>query len=225
MLATQRRTFSLGPYTLQLDTVADSEALLDALIARGASDPDYQDEVLPYWADLWHSALALGEYVATADQDWPNTRVIELGCGLGLPGIAAVLRGGKVTFTDYVTDALDFARHNLALNQANAQAAFLRLDWRDPPQDVQYDLVLAADVAYESRFFQPLYHTIHRLLVPGGECWLTEPGRKIAREFLEGFSAAGFAVLGEVFTTVALNGTEQRVRLVRLRKPVGDLPS
>src|SRR3954453_20088444 len=50
---------------------------------------------VPYWARLWPSGRALGRAVA----DGPaldGRRVLELGCGLGLPSIAAARRGGEV---------------------------------------------------------------------------------------------------------------------------------
>ena len=217
-IPTLRRHFTFGHLNLQIDTVTNTEALLDELIARGADDPEYQDEVMPYWADLWHSALGLGKYLTAHEDKVKGKQVIELGCGLGLPGIVANCLGGKVTLTDYVQPALDFSRRNLELNQPNHSARFKLLDWRNPPVDIQYDLVLAADVAYERRFFQPLYDCIRTILKPGGECWLTEPGRQIAKDFLAGFPDQGFEVMGEEFMDITLDGTERKVRLIRIGK-------
>jgi len=67
---------------------ADSEALL-------TDEAFEREEFLPYWADLWPSAIELAHVVAR--WDLAGRRVLELGCGLALPGIAAALRGGRVT--------------------------------------------------------------------------------------------------------------------------------
>src|SRR4051794_19415431 len=47
------------------------------------------EEFLPYWADLWPSALALAR--ALAPRALRGARTLELGCGVGLPSIAAAL--------------------------------------------------------------------------------------------------------------------------------------
>lgn len=215
---TLRRELTIGHLSLAIDTVADTEAMLDALIARGPDDPDYQDEVMPYWAELWHSALGLGEFLTRHQKMISGKEIVELGCGLGLPGIVASLLGGRVTFTDYVEEALDFARQNLEHNTDEASATFRVLDWRDPPADRQYELILAADVAYERRFFQPLYDCLQTLLAPGGEIWLTEPGRAIGREFIEGMEAVGFKTLEEDFIDIKLDQVQRSVRWLRLQR-------
>lgn len=173
---------------------------------------------MPYWADLWHSALALSYWMARNPERIKGKRIIELGCGLGLPGIVASMLGGQVVFTDYVQGALDFARLNLEQNQTDHQAAFQLLDWRKPPVNSTYDIVLAADVAYERRFFQPLYKCIHTLIGDEGVCWLSEPGRPIGQDFLQGFTDNGFqqlfltnevASLDEVERTVSIRGVKR----------------
>ena len=59
---------------------------------------------------------------------------MEIGCGLGLPGIAALSKGLRVTFSDYDPLALRFAADNA---RANGFTDFkvLQLDWRHPPAD------------------------------------------------------------------------------------------
>lgn len=213
-LSTTLRDYRIGQLTVHLETIDDTESLLDDLIERGPEDPDYQDEVLPYWADLWHSALGLTEIMVERSDELRGKKVIELGCGLGLPGIAAVMLGAEVTFTDYVADALAFARRNLEHNVAEHNARFLELDWRNPAINETFDFVLAADVAYEKRFFTPLYSTIEGLLAPDGECWLSEPGRPIARAFLSGFTDRGFQ---EIWRTSKVASLDEVKRAVSIR--------
>lgn len=216
-IPTQRKSFTIGDYQIALDTVKDSEALLDALIALHPDHPTIIDEQIPYWADLWHSALVLAQEIATEQKQFAGKKVLELGCGLGLPGITAVMAGAEVAFTDYLPDALEFAAHNLALNTTQA-ASFFALDWRTPPRHQQYDILLAADVAYETRFFEPLYTSIATLLKPGGECWLTEPGRPIAKAFLKGFATHGFQITAPNFKVATLDGGQRTVSSYRIRR-------
>ncbi|HSU09647.1 MAG TPA: hypothetical protein VLK57_10630, partial [Pseudonocardia sp.] len=58
---------------------------------------DANDEYPPYWAELWPSSIALARAVAAAAP--VGARVLELGCGLGLPSITAALCGAHVLAT------------------------------------------------------------------------------------------------------------------------------
>src|SRR5262249_48349651 len=69
----------------------------------------------PYWAHLWSGALVL----AAAVPEDPGS-VVELGCGLGLPGLVAARRGARVTFVDRAPAALAFVRASAALNRVAA---------------------------------------------------------------------------------------------------------
>ena len=61
----------------------DAEALI--------SEESFEhEEFLPYWAELWSSAVALAHDVSLRSLRGKPT--LELGCGLGLPSIAAALR-------------------------------------------------------------------------------------------------------------------------------------
>ena len=103
---------------------------------------------------LW--ALSQVSRQAVSPRIRNGAALIEIGCGTGLPGIVAGSRGARITFTDYIEEALELAEHNWKLNHAG-KAAFVRLDWRTPPALEPADVLLASDVAYEQRAFQPLH--------------------------------------------------------------------
>jgi predicted nicotinamide N-methyase len=115
-----------------------------------------QNEFLPYWAELWPASLAL----AAALPDVAGLRVVELGCGLGVPSLVAAARGAEVIATDWAADAVDLLRENAARNGLELQAE--TRDWRDPWPD-RFDLVLAADVLYEQRNVEPLLERLREL--------------------------------------------------------------
>src|SRR4029077_9470883 len=87
------------------------------------------DEFLPYWAELWPAATALAESLP----DVQGLRVIELGCGLGVPSLVAAARGGHVTATDWAADAVELLRENAERN--GLILAVEQWDWRDPRVD------------------------------------------------------------------------------------------
>ena len=82
---------------IALNRPRDAEALL-------TEEGFEKEEFLPYWAELWASGVALAHDVAR--RALRGARVVELGCGLGLPSIAAALAGGRVLATDWSPDAV-----------------------------------------------------------------------------------------------------------------------
>jgi len=133
------------------------------------------DEYLPYWAELWPAALALAE----ALPDLAGLRVVELGCGLGLPSLVAAAKGARVTATDWSTDAIDLLRENASRNGLELRAEVR--DWREPWSD-RFDLALAADVLYERRNVEPVLERL-RELAP--EALVALAGRPYEDAFLQ----------------------------------------
>jgi predicted nicotinamide N-methyase len=154
----------------------------EELIDEAAFD---EEEFLPYWAELWPSGLALARHVAS--REVRGLRVLELGCGLGLPALAAALQGADVLATDWAEDAIELLRRNAERNGLFLHVA--RTRWSEPEpllRAAPWDLVLGADLLYEARNADQLAELLPLL---GGEVLLAEPGRPYAKEFLERFKA------------------------------------
>ena len=158
----------MGEVELSLLRPVSPDALLD-------EEAFARDEFLPYWAELWPAANAL----AAALPDVAGLRVVELGCGLGLPSLVAAARGADVTASDWAEDAVALLRENAARNDL-----VLRLevrDWREPWPE-RFDVALAADVLYERRNVEPLLERL-RELAPVAYVGLA--GRPYEAEFLD----------------------------------------
>jgi predicted nicotinamide N-methyase len=212
----RRHAISIGSLTVQLDSLTNFDELFDRLLAKGDDSEEVQDERIPYWSDLWPSAVALSLYMAESGIVTPATSVIEIGCGLGLPGVVAGMLGARdVLFTDYLEEPLEYARRNWELNCAHP-ARYRRLDWREPDPALAADVVLASDIAYETRFFPYLPHAFKTLCKPGGCILFSEPGREVAQAFLDLLPSLGF----EVNTAIVegeLNKLPYRVGVYALR--------
>lgn len=214
---TLRRILDLHGLTVQLDSLTNFDELFEQLLAKGEESEEVKDERIPYWADLWPSAVALGRYLVNSGLVKPETTVIEIGCGLGLPGIVAGMLGARdVHFTDYLEDALSYAKQNWALNCLHP-ARFSLLDWRQPDPALAADLVLASDVAYETRFFPELPHAFQTLCKPGGRILFSEPGREVAQVFLDTLPDLGFEVK-KTMVEGELNGLGYQVGVFDLTK-------
>jgi len=149
----------------------------------------YEDDVAadqaypPYWAELWPSGIELAH--AVSEHDWTGTVAVELGCGLGLPSVAAALAGARVLATDRSADALVFAAVNAEQNGVAIETA--RCSWEDPAELVArgpFQLVLASDVLYGQRNVDEMRALLPRLVAPGGQVWITDPDRPLTEEFL-----------------------------------------
>jgi predicted nicotinamide N-methyase len=189
----------IGGRDLRLLRPRDAEALLD-------EEAFEREEFLPYWAELWPSSLALARAIAV--RALRGARTLELGCGLGLPSIAAALAGGRVLATDWSAEAIRMTAANAERN--DAQLETLVCSWTEPEPllaRAPWDLVLASDVLYEARNGDVLLELLPQL---GPEVLLADPGRKPAGRFLEA-AAAGWSIESRTVAELA-NGAVHRLR-------------
>ena len=179
------RRIDVGDRPVSIWRPPDMESLID-LAAFEA------DERIPYWADVWESAIVLAEDLAAMDGAGKN--LLELGCGLGLPSLVAARAGFTVTATDYEETALEGVRYNAERNRIGGLRTLV-LDWRNLPDDLgTFDLVVAADVLYETHHPAVLAATILRTLAPSGLGLIADPCRAKAAGFAPAARAAGMAV-------------------------------
>ena len=182
------REYQFGDRTLKLTVPDRPDALLE--------DPDvlaanHRDDYMPYWAYLWPAAIYMSKAVMRAD--WlAGTRVLELGCGVGLVGVAARAKGCRVVMTDYDAKSVVVAQHNARLNGFDDVEA-RELDWRVPPKET-YPVILGCDLLYEQRNHLPILELLESMLEPGGICWLADGGRNVAHQFWYLARERGYAV-------------------------------
>ena len=137
--------------------------------------------VAPYWSVLWRSGVALARELDGVALR--GLRVLELGCGLAVPSIAAARAGAAVLATDACGEALELVARNARANGVRVETA--TVDWAEPDELVgraPFDLVLAADVLYERAGVAQLLSLLPRL---APEAWLADPGRPGASAFME----------------------------------------
>jgi predicted nicotinamide N-methyase len=198
----ERIALSVGE--IALARPRDAEALL-------TEEGFEQEEFLPYWAELWASAVALADDVAR--RSLRGATVLELGCGLGLPSIAAALAGGRVLATDWSPDAVSATAANAAMNGASIETA--RVAWSAPEAIVErapWRYVLASDVLYEPRNVDWLLELLPRLVDKTGRILLADPGRRPADDFLARARAGSWHVRS------TSSSRSPRVSIHRLRR-------
>src|SRR5882724_10815926 len=107
---------------------------------------DGSDPPPPYWAFPWAGGMALARYILDRPETVAGRRVLDLGAGSGLVGIAAAKAGPSAVI------AAEIDRNGVAAIGLNAAANGVTITILDqdittgPPPAV--DLVLAGDVFY-----------------------------------------------------------------------------
>jgi predicted nicotinamide N-methyase len=211
-----REKVILGEHSFLIDKPGGSD---DLLLHPAVRQAFAADEYLPYWADLWPAARMLAKAVlAEASFGSQELTALEVGCGLGLPGIAALARGLHVIFSDYDATAIRFAADNARLN-GFTNFAELAFDWRDPPSDLHVDVVLASDLTYEARHVEPLVALVERVLKPGGLCLWTDQDRPPAVALKSELARLGWPVEMKVARAGEPGGQRYKGTLYRIRRP------
>jgi len=192
---------------------SQSDRLLDLPAVHEAFK---QDEYMPYWADLWPAARMLAK--AILRENWAaGQETLEIGCGLGLPGIVALSAGLRVTFSDYDPCALRFAADNARLNGFDEFKTLL-LDWRHPPAELRVPILFAADLVYEVRNVEPLVRFIRQVLAPDGLCLLTDQDRVPAQALRDSLAGEGLEYTTQLVRAGEPGGRRLKGTLYRIRR-------
>jgi len=148
---------------------------------------------------VWYTAVALAQYLAMDPVKIKNKRILELGAGVGIPGIVASKCGAKsVTLSEFGFDGevdgiliedkvgdkrllpsalLSNLKYNLMLNECK-QATVRHLDWYDYSNNTtslmskqdNYDLIIGSDLVNWEDDVIPLIETLKYFLSSNSSC-------------------------------------------------------
>ena len=129
---------------------------------------------------LWEGAGDLVEYLTNQNLEFSDKLVLELGTGIGLPGILALRKGAKVWFQEYNIEVLECATipHSF-MNIGNhgdvfKNATFLSGPWSNlvpyfKEISLKFDIILMAETIYEVSHYDTLLDIIDQTLTPNGK--------------------------------------------------------
>ncbi|MGA6926144.1 MAG: methyltransferase [Desulfosarcina sp.] len=146
-------------------------------------DPDDPMHNFPLWVKIWEASGLLATYLSSLPPD-PSQSMLEIGCGLGLVGIAAAKAGHRVIMSELNPDALNFARAN-ALANGCSDLPIERLDWNAPRLEGRFDTIVGSETVYRAEDFDGLEALFDRYLNPGGTIILAEGVRRSGVHFWE----------------------------------------
>lgn len=156
---------------IQLLQVTDLEPLL------AGKDPFAEVANFPFWVKLWEAAMVLADLMLTTPPAKEGHTLLELGAGLGAPGLAAALAGYRVTLTDYEPHILDFERVSAAATGLKGVECRL-LDWLKPTTLPRFDTIIGAEILFREEFFTPLLNIFRALLAENGVIYLAHDIRR-----------------------------------------------
>jgi len=122
---------------------------------------------------LWPASFALARYILASRDIFVGKRVLELGAGVGLPGLVAAAIGAHVTLTDHPGDprVLENCRQSCLLN--NLRCDILPLEWGSVTSAMlcqRPDFLIGADVLYTSTAFEALLACVRFFLDVNPAC-------------------------------------------------------
>lgn len=201
--------FAVRDVTLQLLKVQDLESVLKG------KDPFENVSEFPFWIKLWEAAMILADVVTTLPLA-PGFRILELGAGLGAPGLAAAAKGFEVTLSDYEQLILDFERLSAAANNLKVEIRFI--DWNKPPALAPFDAIIGAEILFREELLDPLLQLFLKLLKPEGSIYLAHDHRRQTLYKFLTLAQPSFKVLakkidlsdGEETVSIMLNCLQKR---------------
>lgn len=180
-------TVQIQDVSIELEMVRDIDAIIDYYAEQHSDDID----MIPYYAELWPSALALAKYILEPAHCLRGKHIIELGCGLGLPSLVAAGQGARVLATDFHPHNEKFLKRNIDLNTIS-HISYQVLNWALPPENACYDLVMGSDLLYEERNIDILVSCADCLCAAQGKIIIADPGRRHLQAAVSQFKKRGF---------------------------------
>lgn len=188
MIETKELAIDLGGKEIKINIVSNSEAILTNSLT---------EEETPVWVELWPSSLALARWLWKGPS-LAGQSVLELGAGLGLPGVVAAIKKGMVLQTDYIPEALEIAEQTAKLNKVSGIQTAVA-DWRQFEISEKFDFIIGSDIMYHPDLNPFLSKIFSNNLKPGGTVIMADAGRKDSILFIKSLVNEGWSVDEQIF--------------------------
>lgn len=173
------QTIEVGSADIHVCTLRDIKQFYDP---EGTAEKlGISSATWPLFGIIWPSSLVLAHFMS--DYETAGKRVLEIGCGIGLPSLVLNHKNVDVTATDYHPETGNFLLRNTQLNNNNA-INYERVDWADKDSDLGlFDIIIGSDILYEDEHIQLLARFIERHANPECKVILVDPGRGRKNKF------------------------------------------
>lgn len=146
---------------------------------------------------LWPCALALAQIVGSFEI--AGMSLLEIGCGLSLPGMVAARQGARVTLCDR-DDAVDLSIAEL--NQV--ELTKIRGDWAT--LQGSFDWVVGSEVLYRAYGLESAAHCVANVWNGRGRCLFVQQPYYALGEFVKAIESLGLSCVQTVVHSVRPDG-------------------
>lgn len=180
------------PYELELLPIKIGKNMLELYtvkrwkeaIETGHENEDDYIRNFPLWIKIWEAAIVLTEDLTRREID-ADSKILELGAGMGLTGLALGSMGYHVTLTDTDETALALLEKNVKHNQLTT-ARIQKLDWFHPNTEEQFDVICGSELIYKDEAVEPLLNLLLHILKKEGTAYIAhDVNRNTMTTFLE----------------------------------------
>ncbi|KAG5382696.1 hypothetical protein IGI04_034166 [Brassica rapa subsp. trilocularis] len=158
-MTTATTTTTISQHDFYGDDDGDSETSISVSVIENMKEE--------YGLFVWPCSVILAEYVWQQRSRFRGSTILELGAGTSLPGLVAAKVGANVTLTDDSSKAevLENMTRVCELNNLNCNVMGLTWGvWDATIFDLRPNIILGADVLYDSSAFDDLFATVSFLL-------------------------------------------------------------
>lgn len=190
----KRQREKIGDVELEIESLKDLNQTIDDLFIEleKTGNTALLEELCPYFGTVWPSARALAQAIHERRAEFEGKRVLELGCGLAVPGLLAAKLGAHVIATDFHPEVPRFLERNLLLNAID-RLEYKRIDWAaEFPALGGFDWIIGSDVLYEREHAIRLSEVTAHFMKPGVRALIADPARPYLQAFVDEMTRHGF---------------------------------
>lgn len=192
----------MPPLRIRYQTIEIEDIDIHVMTLRDSqqySDPDgiatrlgISSATWPLFGIVWTSSEVLAHLMF--DYEIDGTRILEVGCGIGLASLVLNHRLADITSTDYHPEAEAFLQENTRLNKG-PDIPFLRTAWGDTNTNLgTFDLIIGSDLLYERDHAADLSNFINQHSKNNCNVIIVDPGRGESARFSKEMIKFGYTV-------------------------------
>ncbi|XP_059168203.1 histidine protein methyltransferase 1 homolog [Physella acuta] len=159
------------------DTLSSSEKIIKAVVSHSDLVAGEYEGGLKIWECGLDLISYLSSHPSGTSLDIKRKLVLELGCGVGLPGLYCIKCGAqRVDFQDYNEEVLQILTHTNVVNNSEGgevSSQFFAGDWASfsqlaEQQNLRYDIILSAETIYNTENYPKLHQVFKATLAQNG---------------------------------------------------------
>ena len=183
------QTIEFGELDIHIRSLRDRQQILEN--DKTSEAFGISSAMWPIFGIVWPSSIILAECML--NYDFKGKRILEIGCGIGLPSLLLNHLKADITALDIHPHAEEFLNVNTNLNN-DSTINFQRIDWKMLDDTLGYfDLIIGSDLLYERNQAKFLSEFINFHANKSCEIIIIDPKRGQHSKFMNSMFDLGYA--------------------------------